>query len=98
MYRIIAKRTLRTFWEKNPQSEQALKTWYHIVKNADWTNSNEVKKVFLSASIVGDNRIVFNIKGNHFRLVVKFNFERKWVFIRFVGTHKDYDKIDVKTI
>ncbi len=75
-----------------------LQTWYKIVENADWKNINDVKKIYGSADIVGNNRMVFNIKGNDYRLVVAFNFQRQWVFIKFIGTHKQYDKIDVSAI
>ncbi len=98
MQRILAKRTLREFWEKNPDSEQHLKTWYETVKKSNWKNSNEIKATFRSASVVGNNRVVFNIKGNHYRLIVKFNFERQWAFIRFIGTHKEYDKVNASEI
>lgn len=98
MKRIIAKRTLREFWGKHPNSEQYLKTWYETVKNSNWASPNEIKQTYITASILKNGRIVFNIKGNSFRLVVKFNFERQWAFIRFVGTHSEYDKIDADTI
>ena len=98
MLRVIAKRTLREYWELHPECEQHLKTWYETARKANWKNSNEVKQTYRSASVVGNNRIVFNIKGNAYRLVVKFNFDRGWAFIRFIGTHKEYDKIDVLTI
>lgn len=98
MKRIIAKRTLRTFWEKHADSEQYLKTWFETVKNASWNSPNEVKQTYVTASIIKDSRVVFNIKGNSYRLVVKFNYRRQWAFIRFVGTHSDYDKIDAGTI
>ncbi len=98
MKRIIARRTLKGFWEKYPDSEQYLKTWYEITKAADWKSPNEIKKSYASASILKDNRVVFNIKGNSYRLIVKFNYQRQWVFIRFVGTHSEYDNIDAETI
>lgn len=98
MKRIIAKKTLRTFWEKHADSEQYLKTWFETVKNASWNSPNEVKQTYVTASIIKDSRVVFNIKGNSYRLVVKFNYRRQWAFIRFVGTHSDYDKIDAVTI
>ena len=98
MKRILAKSTLRSFWEKHPNCEQNLKTWYKTVKDSNWSTPNEIKKVYGTASIVSNNRVVFNIKGNEYRLVVKFNFERGWAFIRFIGTHKEYDKIDVTII
>lgn len=98
MKRIIAKRTLKEFWEKYPDCEQYLKTWYEIAKASNWLNPNDVKQTYASASIIKDNRVVFNVKGNSYRLVVKFNYERQWAFIRFVGTHSEYDKIDVETV
>jgi len=96
--RILAKSTLRAFWEKHPDCEQNLKTWYQTAAEFDWKSQAEVKKTYGNASIVGNNRIVFNIKGNDYRLIVKFNFERSWAFIRYLGTHKEYDKIDTKNI
>ncbi len=96
--RIIAKRTLREFWEKYNQAEVLLKTWYKMVERSQWKNSNDVKKQFGNASIVGNNRIVFNIKGNDFRLVVYIVFQTQKVFIRFIGTHEAYDKIDAQKI
>jgi len=98
MERIFAKSTLRQFWEKYSDSEQYLKTWYDTAMNSDWKTPNDVKKTYASVSILKDSRIVFNIKGNSYRLVTKFNFEKQWIFIRFIGTHTDYEKIDANTI
>lgn len=98
MIRIIAKRTLRLFWEKHANSEQYLKTWYETTRNANWRSPNDIKKVYANASILPDNRVVFNIKGNKYRLIVKFNYKRQWAFIRFIGTHANYDKINAETI
>ncbi len=98
MKRIIAKRTLREFWAIHADAEQYLKTWYETAKNANWQSPNEVKTTYANASILKDSRVVFNIKGNSYRLIVKFNYERQWAFIRFVGTHTDYDKINADTI
>ena len=98
MKRIIAKRTLREFWERNSDSEQYLKTWYETAKSSNWTSPGEIKKTYVNASILRDSRVVFNIKGNSYRLIVKFNYERQWAFIRFVGTHGEYDKINANTI
>ena len=98
MKRIIAKRTLREFWERNSDSEQYLKTWYETAKSSNWTSPAEIKKTYVNASILKDSRVVFNIKGNSYRLIVKFNYERQWAFIRFVGTHAEYDKINASTI
>jgi mRNA interferase HigB len=100
MKNVVALRTVKEHWEKpnRGDSEQQLKAWYQEVKMAEWKTPNEVKAQYKSASIVGENRIVFNICGNKYRLVVKVNYVSEWVFIRFVGTHKEYDKIDVTTI
>jgi len=98
MIRILAKSTLRSFWEKHPDSEQYLKTWYDTAMNANWNNPNDVKMTYAKASILKDNRIVFNIKGNAYRLIVKFNYEKQWMFIRFIGTHSEYNRINADTI
>jgi mRNA interferase HigB len=98
MERIFAKSTLREFWEKYPDSEQHLKTWYDTAMNSDWKSPSEVKQTYANASILKDSRVVFNIKGNSYRLVVKFNFEKQWIFIRFIGSQRDYDRIDANTI
>jgi len=98
MKRIIAKKTLRKYWEKHSDCEQNLKTWYETAKTANWTSPNEIKKTYASASILRDNRVVFSIKGNSYRLIVKFNYDRQWAFIRFIGTHTEYDKIEAETI
>ena len=98
MERIFAKSTLREFWKKYPDTEQYLKTWYDTVKSSDWKTPNDVKVTYAIASILKSGRIVFNIKGNSFRLVAKVNFEKQWVFIKFIGTHNEYDNIDANNI
>lgn len=98
MNRIIAKRTLREFWEKHADAEQYLKTWYETARTSDWKSPKDIKETYISASILKDGRVVFNIKGNAYRLIVKFNFERQWAFIRFIGTHAEYDRVDANTI
>jgi mRNA interferase HigB len=98
MERIFAKGTLREFWELHPDSEQHLKTWYDTAMSSSWRTPNEIKQTYRSASILREGRVVFNIKGNDYRLVVKFHFEKQWIFIRFIGTHEDYDNIDANTI
>lgn len=98
MERIFAKSTLRIFWKKYSDSEPYLKTWYDTAINANWNNPTDIKQTYVTASILKDSRIVFNIKGNNSRLVVKFNFKKQWAFIRFIGTHKEYDKINANTI
>jgi mRNA interferase HigB len=92
------KSTLISFWKKHHQAKIPLQTWYKIVENVNWKTINDVKKIYGSADQIGNNRVVFNIKGNDFRLVVAFNFSRGWVFIKFVGTHKEYDQIDAATV
>jgi len=96
--RVIAKRTLRNFWELNPDSAQQLLVWFREASKADWNNPNEIKSHYTSASILKNSKVVFNICGNKYRLIVEINFTRKWVFIRFIGTHNEYDKIDANTI
>lgn len=98
MNRIIAKSTLREFWNKHPDSEQNLKTWYENAKKLEWNSPNDIKQTYVNASILKESRVVFNIKGNSYRLIVKFNFERQWAFIRFIGTHQEYDRINAETI
>jgi len=98
MERIFSKSTFRSFWEKHPESEQYLKTWYDTAMNSDWKNPTDIKNAYATASILKNSRVVFNIKGNTFRLVVKFNFEKQWAFVRFIGTHAEYEKIDANLI
>jgi mRNA interferase HigB len=98
--RIVAFRTIRAFFEKleYKDSETSLRAWYHDVKMAEWKNTNDLKQHYKNASIVGEGRVVFNIKGNSYRLVVAIDYDFQVIFVRFIGTHKEYDKIDVKTI
>ena len=96
--RIIAKRTLRVYWEKNRRAEQPLKAWYAIAAKAEWSSPADVKTVYGTASIVGNDRVVFNIGGNRYRLVVRFDYARRIGFVRFVGTHTEYEAVDVSNI
>ena len=96
--RIVAKKTLRDFWNKHKDCEEQLKSWHNETSKTKWKNPNELKKDYPSASILENNRIVFNIKGNNYRLVVKINYEFQIMWIRFIGTHADYDKIDANKI
>ncbi len=98
LVRVIAKRTLREFWAVYPDAEEPLKAWHQEVVKADWETPHEVKAQFGSASILGDSRIVFNIAGNKYRLLVKINYPYRFLYIRFIGTHVEYDQIDVGTI
>lgn len=98
--RILSKAVLKHFWEQQEyrDSESALKAWYDEAKHANWQNSHDIKAKYRSASFVGNNRVVFNIHGNKYRLIVAINYKFSMVYIRFVGTHKQYDKIDAKDI
>ena len=96
--RVIAKKILRDFWTVHNDCEQQLKSWFQEASKAEWKNSNEIKQEYPSASILNDNRIVFNIKGNKYRLIVKINFGYQMVWIRFIGTHAEYDKINANEI
>ena len=96
--RIIARRTLREFWETHPDAEHALRAWYHDAHQATWTSPQDIRQAYATASIVANNRVVFNIRGNHYRLVTAINYAFGIVYIRFIGTHKDYDHIDATTI
>lgn len=96
--RVISKKILREFWEIHSDCEQQLKSWYYEVDKSNWKNINDLKYDFPNISILKDNRVCFNIKGNNYRLIVKINFNYQMVWIRFVGTHADYDKIDANKI
>jgi mRNA interferase HigB len=98
--RIIARSTLKKFYEKPNygDSKEQLEAWYHEAKRASWTSWEDIKEKYRSASILKDNRVVFNIGGNKYRLVVKINYEAQVIYIRFVGTHKDYDRVDAGEI
>jgi mRNA interferase HigB len=96
--RIIAKSTLRRFWEERPDAQQPLLAWYIEASRAEWETPADVKAQYRNASIVGDGRVVFKVKGNDYRLVVRINYERSTIYIRFIGSHRDYDKVDVETI
>lgn len=96
--RVIAKKILREFWEKHSDSEQQLKSWFKETSKAKWKSPHDVKTEFPNVSILANNRLCFNIKGNHYRLIVKVNFDYEIVWIRFIGTHNEYDKIDANEI
>ncbi len=96
--RVIAKKILRDFWFKHPDCEQQLKAWYQEANVSVWRRPKDIKKEYPSASILEGDRVVFNIKGNHYRLIVKINYSYGMVWIRFIGTHAQYDKIDATKI
>lgn len=96
--RLISRSTLREFWTRYADSEQPLKAWAAEVERANWLNTAEIKARYPSASIVDSERIVFNIGGNKYRLIVKVWFAGQTVFVKFVGTHAEYDRIDVEAL
>jgi mRNA interferase HigB len=96
--RIISRRRLVEFWEYHPDAEQPLRAWYAETKKANWKSPAEIKTIYRGASILPGNRVVFNIKGNTYRLVVLVEYSQGKMFIRFVGTHAEYDRIDATTI
>ncbi len=95
---VISKRTLVQFYERHPQARAALEVWHSDARKAQWTSPDDIKRVYASASFLKDNRIVFNIKGNDFRLIVHIDYRRKIVRVKFVGTHSQYDKINAEEI
>ena len=96
---VIAKTFLNIFAHKHPTSKAALNNWYHIVKEVDWGNFNDVRNTFGSVDAVGNDRYVFNVKGNDYRLIAMIFFDKRTVYIRFIGTHAEYDKLtDCSTV
>ncbi len=96
--RIISKKTLKEYWEKESGAKSTLEAWHGEARNAQWASPADVKAQFGSASILRDGRVVFNIGGNKYRLVVWINYDFHTIYVRFLGTHKDYDEIDAQTI
>lgn len=96
--RVIAKRTLREFWFKHSDCEEQLKSWHKEAIESNWNSPQDIKNDYPSASFLQDNRVVFNIKGNKYRLIVKINYDFALIWIRFIGTHAEYDKINASTI
>lgn len=96
--RIISKKILCEFWEKHSDCEQRLKAWYQETGKAKWKNTKDIKSEYPSASFIAGNRVVFNIKGNHYRLIIKINYDYKMVWVQFIGTHSEYAKIDATKI
>lgn len=96
--RVIAKKILREFWERHPDCKQQLKAWFHETSKSCWKATKDIKVGYPSASFLAENRVVFNIKGNHYRLIIKINYDYQIVWIRFIGTHAEYDKIDATKI
>lgn len=96
--RVISRKILREFWGKHPDARQPLQAWYADVNHANWTGPADIKNVYQNASFLFNNRVVFNIKCNHYRIVIVAQYRFGQVYIRFVGTHKEYDRIDAETI
>ena len=98
--RIISRKTLKDFYEQSKynDSKNALEAWHKEVLKLEWNNPNDIKNMYRSASIVGDTKIIFNIAGNKYRLIVTINYHAKIVFIKFIGTHKQYDKINIEEL
>jgi mRNA interferase HigB len=96
--RIIALSTLREFWMKHPDAEIPLRAWHALASRAEWKTPADIKAAYRNASFTANNRVVFNVKGNDYRLVVAVHYDRGTMFVRFVGTHRQYDRIDVETI
>ncbi len=96
--RIISRKALREFWNRHPDAEEPLRAWFIRTKKAVWERPVDIKADYANASIIANNRAIFNIRGNHYRLVVAIDYQYGIVYIRFVGTHTDYDQIDATTI
>lgn len=95
---VITKAKLISFYQTEITAKESLLQWYHIVSVSDWRNFHDIKQTFNSVDSVGNERFVFNVGGNKFRIVAMIHFNKRTVYLRFVGTHKQYDKIDCKTI
>ncbi len=96
--RIISERTIRKYYERNPQAKTALEEWVSVVKKAQWHCFADIKSTFNSVDYLGNQHYVFNIKGNDYRMVVVIKFVPQFVLIRYIGTHAEYDRIDCSTI
>ena len=96
--RIISRKALKDFWKSHADATEPLKAWFHEAKAADWKSFQDIKARYRSADVLPGQRVVFDIKGNTYRLVVKIHYNTRIVYIRFVGTHAEYDKIDAETI
>jgi mRNA interferase HigB len=96
--RIIARKTLVEFCSKHSDAEEPLKAWFHETRQADWSSPDELKQRYPTASIIDRHRMVFNIKGNRYRLIAMINYNYKILYIRFIGTHAEYDQIDASIV
>jgi mRNA interferase HigB len=96
--RIISRKTLKEFWSQHPDARQPLQAWYEDAKHAAWRSPADIKNNYRNASFLANNRVVFNIKGNDYRLIVSVQYAHGILYIRFIGTHREYDRIDAATI
>lgn len=96
--RIISVKALKQFAKKHPDLRQALNIWIHLVEKADWKSPAEVRRLFNTADFLADNRVVFDLGGNKYRMICVMKYPYRIVYVRFIGTHKDYDRIDATTI
>ncbi|WP_342087841.1 type II toxin-antitoxin system HigB family toxin [Dyadobacter sp. OTU695] len=95
---VISFKKLKDFYELHPDSKAYLTSWFKKVRKTEWRDFNAVKADFRTADLIADNRIIFNIKGNHYRMITRISFEHKRIMIKWLGTHSEYDRIDAKTI
>jgi len=96
--RIIAKRTLRQFWEKYPAAQGPLEAWHSEATKSQWENPQDIKNQFGSANVLKGGRLVFNVGGNKYRLILSIDYSRQACYVKFIGTHKEYDAIDAETV
>lgn len=96
--RVISRKTLKEFWARHPDAEQPLQAWYADLKVSHWRSPSEIKSVYRNVRFMGNNRVVFNIKGNTYRIVVAIQYQVGIVYIRFVGAHEEYDRIGAATV
>jgi mRNA interferase HigB len=96
--RVIARNSLVDFWGKHPESKVPLERWYKLVRSAHWTSTDEVQKAAPKAKVLNRERVRFEIAGGNYRLVAAFNFRRQIAFVKFVGTHAEYDRVDALTV
>jgi mRNA interferase HigB len=96
--RIISRKRLVEFWQLHPDAEQPLRAWYAEAKKANWSSPTEIKSTYRNVSLLANNRVIFNIKGNDYRLIVIIEYKQNKIFIRFIGTHQEYDRIDATNV
>lgn len=95
---ILRYAALRNFWSKHPETEDALKNWFEVIETNSFSTFHELKKAFNSVDAIGDNLYVFNVRGNRYRLIVRIHFRVRTVYVRFIGSHQDYDKLNIRLL